>query len=67
VHGYDGGGREIDVWQLAAGFMKNLTQRHGNQLQMGSDAPEFSRGQGGEKMVLIGTPWDIHIGPPKEA
>ena len=55
------------MWQLVTGFMKHFAQRHCNQLQMGNDALEFSRGQGGEKMILIGAPWNIHLRPPKEA
>ena len=51
----DAGGREISVLQLSAGFVKHLPERHRNQFQLRRQRLEFSRRQGGEKMVLIRT------------
>ena len=55
VQRHDGGGGEIGVLQLSAGFVEDFTERHRDQFQMRSQGVEFRRGHGGEKMVLIRT------------
>src|SRR5712675_2165638 len=54
MYGQDGSGGEIDVLQLATGFVEDFAERHRDQFQIGGQALEFGRRQRGEKMVLIG-------------
>src|SRR5713226_9086580 len=53
--------------QLAAGFVEDFAERHRDQFQMGGQALEFSRGQGGKKMVLIRIMRCGHWKPPFRA
>jgi hypothetical protein len=42
------------VLQVAAGLVEDLTERHGDLLQIGKQAFVFGGMQGGKKMVLAG-------------
>jgi len=53
VQRHDGGGGEIGVVQLPAGFVEHCAKRHRDQLQMRRQRLQLRRRQGGEKMVLI--------------
>jgi hypothetical protein len=48
----NGGRREIDVHQLAAGLVEHLAKRQMHLFQMRDQGFEFCRGQGCEQMVL---------------
>ena len=48
----DGAGGEEGVLHLRAGFVKDIAQRHLDQLEARGQAREFGLGQGGEQMVL---------------
>jgi hypothetical protein len=55
VEGDDGGGREEGVPLLPTRFVQDVTEPHRDQLQMRHQGLEVRPGQGGEKVILMGT------------